>query len=125
MEKMKIKSPMHRGSSPGQKFSKPSLTVPGMAMTIAEMFVKFQQGITMDADGRLVWEDEEYDQPLPVLNDLTELDDLKLKNKAVIDRYTKARSATKSESLIKDPDKPAVKVAQRSELSGESDPRGE
>lgn len=90
MEIKKIKSVMHRGPSTGQVFQEPSLTQPGMAMSIAEMFVKFQQGVKMDADGRLIWLDEENGEPLPRFNDLTDMDEAKEYTQSVFKKAKKA-----------------------------------
>lgn len=112
----KIKSPLHKGPSKGQVFEQPSLTQPGMAMTVAEMFVKFQQGVQFDADGRLIWDDDDTGEPLPRLNDLTELEEYKIQNREVLKKAkSKPAGPITNESLKKGGDKPSANVVQPAE----------
>lgn len=78
-QKHKIITHYNAGEYPsqGEINTDPSMTVAGESMPIKDMLIRYSNGIPIKTDPRLRWADEEYDQPLPSINDLTDIDNVK------------------------------------------------
>lgn len=67
----------HFNSKPtkGQYFKKPSQTIQGQTMTVAQMLERINNGMPITYNQNLEWSDDE--EPLPRIKDLTDLDEIK------------------------------------------------
>lgn len=59
--------------SKGQTFTKPSQTIQGQTLSIAEMLQRIQNGVPVPMHSMEYGEDEE---PMPQIKDLTDIDDM-------------------------------------------------
>lgn len=64
--------------SRGEVNNEPSLTIPGQSQSVAEMLARVNNGFPVGSDWRLEWDDEEFETPMPKVNDLTDVDDIKM-----------------------------------------------
>lgn len=78
---------------PGQKFTQPSKTIQGQVQSIQKMLERIQAGMPVQYSKMDYTED---DEPMPVFQDLTDLDDAKREidmiNARILERNQKAKA---------------------------------
>lgn len=83
--------------------NEPSETVPGQSMSLSEMIERYSHGMSIPVDKRLAYLENE-DDIVPIINDLTDIDDykrdLRIFKEEYIKRKKEAEEAKKNQLQI-------------------------
>lgn len=71
----------------GQKFTKPSMTIPDQTLSIKEIISRYVRGLPIDGEKVPIYDGEEDDMPDPRTLDLSELAELDRASKSTIENY--------------------------------------